>query len=106
MAYTKNHYVPQWFQRRFLAPGETKLWLLDMKPPVYQTPAGPKLGRSLRHEGPGNCFYGDNLYRTSVAGANEDIEKYLFGRIEPPRLFRRLHPLRGWSHEQTDAVLT
>ena len=37
---------------------------------------------------------GSQLYRCKIAS------------IEPPRLFRRLHPLRGWSHEQTDAVLT
>jgi hypothetical protein len=28
----EHHYVPRWYQKRFLAPGEEKLWYLDLKP--------------------------------------------------------------------------
>jgi hypothetical protein len=28
----EHHYVPRWYQKRFLAPGQQKLWHLDLKP--------------------------------------------------------------------------
>ena len=27
-----NHYVPEWYQRRFMLPGQGKYWYLDLKP--------------------------------------------------------------------------
>ena len=27
-----NHYVPEWYQRRFMLPGQNRYWYLDLNP--------------------------------------------------------------------------
>ena len=81
-----NHYVPQWYQKRFLAPGHTeaKLHYLDLHPERVEHPNGGSHYRAaLRRLGPINCFAQDDLY-TLVFGsrATDVIEKRFFGDID------------------------
>lgn len=39
-AYRNNHYVPIWYQRRFLAPGKTELLYRDLHPDTWHDPRG------------------------------------------------------------------
>lgn len=85
MSFTvRNHYVPQWYQRRFLAPGQSKLWYLDLKPEVIKRPDGTTTTRkALRHLGPVNCFQQDHLYTLYFGQyATDVLEKTFFGRVD------------------------
>lgn len=79
----KNHYVPEWYQKGFLL-GKPKYWYHDMRPDVVQVPGKASYTRrSLYDAAPKSCFYEEDLY-TTVFGSkvSDDIERFLFGRID------------------------
>lgn len=80
----KNHYVPQWHQKRFLLPRRDKLWYLDLKPEHKSTPGGAVLPHQNPTErSPKECFQEIDLYTTFPYGKpNDEIEKFLFGQID------------------------
>jgi hypothetical protein len=82
----RNHYVPQWYQRRFFIPGtgQSKLWYLDLKPEAIVRPNGSKTTRrALRQLGPVNCFKEDHLYTLYFGKyATDVIEKRFFGAMD------------------------
>lgn len=82
----RNHYVPQWYQRRFFEPraGQSKLWYLDLRPPVIPRPNGSTTTRrALRHLGPVNCFQQDHLYTLYFGQHATDVmEKRFFGMLD------------------------
>ena len=41
-----HHYVPEWYQKRFLLPGTAKLHLLDLKPETVKLPNGKSFTRN------------------------------------------------------------
>ena len=60
-----NHYVPEWYQRGFLAPGQSQYAYLDTTPELLQLPGGiTKHRRSLFKWGPVSCFVQRDLYTT------------------------------------------
>ncbi|KDP89453.1 hypothetical protein CF70_031110 [Cupriavidus sp. SK-3] len=84
-----NHYVPVWYQKGFLTSNESQLYYLDkaahesgqsdgrdnqpggrLRPPVSKLP-------------PKKCFCTLDLYTTQSGSAlNDDIERYLFGKLD------------------------
>jgi hypothetical protein len=79
-----NHYVPQWYQRGFLAPGQSRLFYLNLDPDRKTLPDGRQVPRTALHEwGTKNCFVEYDLYTTHFGSiVNDDVEKYLFGAID------------------------
>jgi hypothetical protein len=79
-----NHYVPQWYQRGFLAPGQSRLFHLNLDPDRKMLPDGRQVPRTALHEwGPTNCFVEYDLYTTHFGPiVKDDVEKYLFGVID------------------------
>jgi hypothetical protein len=79
-----NHYVPQWYQRGFLAPGQSRLFHLNLDPDRNTLPDGRQVPRKALHEwGPVNCFVEYDLYTTHFGSiVNDDIERRLFGVID------------------------
>lgn len=79
-----NHYVPQWYQRGFLAPGQSRLFYLNLDPDRKTLPDGRQVPRTALHEwGTKNCFVEYDLYTTHFGPiVNDDVEKYLFGAID------------------------
>jgi hypothetical protein len=79
-----NHYVPEWYQKRFMLPGQGKYWYLDLKPDLIVLPNGHKFTRrALLPWGPVSCFAEDDLYTITWGGQdNVDIEKFFFGRVD------------------------
>lgn len=84
--YQNNHYVPVWYQRRFLPAGQkdNELFYLDLNPETFVLPNGTiKTKKAVRRLGFDFCFAEDDLYTTRFAGAeSRDIEKLFFGEID------------------------
>ena len=84
--YRNNHYVPQWYQRRFIPADaeDRELFLLDLKPERFKTPSGKKLKRkALRRTGTRRCFAIDDLYTTRLGGIeSRELEKTFFGDVD------------------------
>ncbi|MCO5398574.1 DUF4238 domain-containing protein [Ralstonia soli] len=81
----KHHYVPEWYQRRFLAPGATAFKILDLHPEIYRNRFGAEVGRGkiILEKGPSAFFYEKDFYTVRWFGqANDDIERLLFGTID------------------------
>lgn len=79
-----NHYVPQWYQRGFLPPEQSRLFHLNLDPDCNTLPDGRQVPRTALHQwGTKNCFVEYDLYTTHFGSiANDDIEKHLFGAID------------------------
>ena len=85
MATTRdNHYVPRWYQKRFLETGRATLAYLDLHPSVKVLDDGraftmpPLTQRSTK-----GCFFQTDLYSTFFGTAvNDEIERLLFGDID------------------------
>ncbi len=84
--YRNNHYVPQWYQKRFLPIGQEaqELFYLDFKPGEFVDPRGIAHPRKpLKLQGFKHCFVQKDLYTTKVKGLESvDIERYFFGEID------------------------
>ena len=80
----KHHYVPEWYQKRFLPAGEQQLHVLDLKPPVIQLPSGlRKTKPPYRRMAPSQCFCEEDLYMLRFAKTDNDIiEKQFFGIVD------------------------
>lgn len=80
-----NHYVPQWYQCGFLAPGASKFVVLD-KHPETKTLADGRIvptQSSIQHWGPKRCFNELDLYTTFFGEEiNDEVERLLFGPID------------------------
>lgn len=81
-----HHYVPEWYQRRFIEPSAHphKLQYLDLAPEKVTHPDGSfHYRRALRHLGPMNCFQSDHLYTLNFGGETTAyLEKRFFGKID------------------------
>ncbi len=90
----KNHYVPQWYQRGFMAKGRHKLHVLNMHPVASSLPYGQILAEQEMEElGPKLAFMELDLYTTRLGQTlNDDIETFLFGKIDK----RGAEAVRAW----------
>ncbi len=81
--YTHNHYVSEWYQRRFLPNGQTKHYYLDLRPDTVTNDGHEHTRKALHRWGPRRCFAQDDLYTTLWSGLeNRDIEKFFFGKLD------------------------
>jgi len=83
---TSNHYVPEWYQKRFI-PSESlerKYFYLDLNPEKLPGRDGQVYTRrALRTLGPASCFAQDHLYTKYFAGELSDvIERKFFGPVD------------------------
>jgi hypothetical protein len=101
--YRKNHYVPVWYQKRFIMPGarDAELFYLDLRPGVFTDGRGvahPK--RGVRRLGPKHCFYERDLYTANFgAMPSTEIERLFFGAIDS----EGRHAVEHFSHFRHDA---
>ncbi len=78
-----HHYVPQWYQRRFLLPGQDKLFYLDLKPETVIGDGFSYTKRALKQAAPVKCFCIDDLYAMRFGKQTTDIlETRLFGAVD------------------------
>ena len=85
MKYKENHYVPCWYQERFLPPtGERKFRYLDLHPEQFRDLNGvPRTKKNVWRWGASSCFKETDLY-TVKHGRYEsiDIERFFFGKVD------------------------
>jgi hypothetical protein len=81
--YHHNHYVPVWYQKRFMRPGQSVYNYLDLKPDVLVNNGQSYTSRPLRFRGADSCFAQDDLYTTKWGAVeNTQIERFFFGKID------------------------
>jgi hypothetical protein len=81
--YRHNHYVPVWYQRRFMLPGEHRYYRLDLQPDVIREGNRRYTRKALRHWGPDRVFAENDLYTTRWGHlGNTEIEQFFFGRLD------------------------
>jgi hypothetical protein len=81
----QNHYVPEWYQKRFLSSEKSAFYYLNLAPPIIDLPNGKKkkLNDVRWPFKPSQCFCLKDLYTTHYYGfLNDEIERYLFGKID------------------------
>lgn len=84
--YRNNHYVSQWYQKRFIPESQNnnELFYLDLKPETFFDPRGvAHTTRAVRKLGPSNCFAEADLYTTWFGSERRtQIEQIFFGAID------------------------
>jgi len=83
--YRNNHYVPIWYQERFIPSGakERKFFYLDLRPEEAVHGRHRYTRNSLLRWGPKHCFCQKDLYTTQLgAWLSTDIEEKFFGPID------------------------
>jgi hypothetical protein len=81
--YRHNHYVPEWYQKRFISPKSGTYYYLDLKPDLITQGDYTHSRRALRRLGARNCFAQDDLYTVKWGVVeNVDIEKFFFGEVD------------------------
>ena len=80
----RHHYVPKWYQKRFMKEGQTAYYYLDLFPKIIKTPEGKIIRKGeILNKGVDKLFFEKDLNTTNFFGIeNDDIEKYLFGMID------------------------
>lgn len=104
-SYHRNHYVPEWYQRRFLLPGsnEGRLFHLDLIPPTITGSGGHKWQKkALNRWGPVRCFVEDDLYTTQFGSfESTEIEEKFFGKIDTDGC-RAIEYFTNFKHPSAD----
>lgn len=83
--YRDNHYVPIWFQERFIpsTSNERKYYYLDMKPETHMSNGHIYKRKDLLRWGPQKCFCEYDLYTTKFGDwISTEIEEKFFGPLD------------------------
>lgn len=81
--YRHNHYVPASYQKRFLLPGQSRYYRLDLKPERITSGKVTYTRKDIHHWSPENIFAKDDLYTTQWGQIiNTEIEQFFFGQLD------------------------
>lgn len=84
--YRHNHYVSEWYQKRFIDPlsKDKTLYRLDLNPDIFYDSKGiGHQANSLKRIGPSQCFAQDDLYTTTFGDIESTkVEELFFGQID------------------------
>lgn len=80
----QNHYVPIWYQKRFIIALRPSLYYLDLAPDSIVLPDGRTVApRNPSSRAPKSCFWERDLYTTRFGNVlNDEVEKFFFGAID------------------------
>ena len=85
MKYKGNHYVPVWYQERFLpTAGERKFRYLDLTPDQFRDARGILRAKTALHRwGAVSCFKETDLYTVKYGRyESTEIEQFFFGKVD------------------------
>jgi hypothetical protein len=78
-----HHYVPQWYQRRFLLAGQTEYYCRDLQPGSYTRGATTHPFKEVHKWGTKKCFFEEDLYQLKLGSwASDEIERFFFGQAD------------------------
>ena len=78
-----HHYVPRWYQKRFLPPGQTKLYYLDLKPETVVGETFRYTKKAVRFLDPALCFCVSDLYSMRFGRhVTDTLEQHFFGAVD------------------------
>lgn len=78
-----HHYVPQWYQRRFLPAGRTEYYCLDLQPGSYTRGTTTLRFKDVHKWGTKKCFYEEDLYQLKLGSwASDEVERFFFGEVD------------------------
>lgn len=83
--YRNNHYVPVWYQERFIPSHskERKFHYLDLRPEAVEIGGRRHTRKALLRWGPKSCFCQEDLYSTTFGTSlSTEIEQKFFGPID------------------------
>ncbi len=83
--YSRNHYVPEWYQYFFLPDDvrEKKFFYLDLTPDTVVSGKKRYKRKALLRWGPPKCFYERDLYTTKFGEwESTEIEQKFFGKVD------------------------
>ena len=84
--YRHNHYVPEWYQKRFIDPlsKDKTLYYMDLKPGTFVDSRGVEHShKAVKRTGPNQCFAETDLYTTQFGEIESiEIERTFFGQID------------------------
>lgn len=84
--YKNNHYVPKWYQKRFLRPNDAsnELLYLALNPGFRVDPRGvAHIGKTIKKQGIRRCFSQNDLYTIKFGiTRHTEIERGFFGQID------------------------
>jgi hypothetical protein len=111
--YSNHHYVPEWYQERFMLSGEHQLYYLDLKPDTFFDPRGiAHQTKAIKHQGKRMNFAEKHLYTAYINGVQrKEIEKFFFGEIDRKGVdalsyFNDFdYPPKDWKDYFTDFML-
>jgi Protein of unknown function (DUF4238) len=107
-----HHYVPQWYQRRFLPSKQSKLYYLDLKPQRVTNGDSSYLRRNPKKSGVVSCFCEEDLYSIRFGKQMTDmLETRLFGVVDKKgaaaaEFFRNYDDYIAGTHEAYQDLLT
>src|SRR5208283_5276503 len=78
-----HHYVPRWYQKRFLKAGQNEYHYLDLRPETIVCNGKKYTMRALRWCGPARSFCEEHLYTVRLGNwSTDNIERKFFGAID------------------------
>jgi len=78
-----HHYVPQWYQKRFLKGDQNRFLFLDLQPETVSHVRRRHQRRDLLRWGVARCFCADDLYTVKFGDwLSDEIERRFFGAID------------------------
>ena len=102
--YRNNHYVPEWYQKRFFPTGtlDRKFFYLDLKPATRSSGGHTYSRKALLRWGPKHCFCQEDLYTTKYGNwESTEIEEKFFGRVDSSARFA-LDYFADFEHPSVD----
>ena len=106
-----HHYVPRWYQKRFLPKGQKTLYYLDLKPDTISIGDVKYRKKALRFWEPARCFCATDLYSLRFGNETTDVlEKRLFGIVDKrgaaaAEFFRYYDHFKDGTHEAYQDIL-
>lgn len=81
--YRHNHYVPVWYQRRFMHEGQDRYFRLDLQPEIVNNGKKNYARNALHEWSPDRIFAEGDLYTTRWESiTNTEIERFFFGKLD------------------------